>query len=112
MRIFKHLKRGSYHELLEDNATLQCPGDWAEVDQFGGSCRGLDNERMVVYCSLSNSSVWVRPYSMFFDGRFEEVAVVASLEPVELSEEEEELRYIEQCEAIDRAKMAGDYDIF
>ncbi len=105
MRIFRHLKRGSYYRILHE-AKMQCN------DRNPQSYSVVDGEAVIIYQSLEDDSIWVRQRRKFFDGRFEEVPVVASIYAIELSEEEAEALYIKQCDAIGRAKLAGEFGIY
>lgn len=56
--IWKHVKRGTFYFIIEDNAT------WEK-----------DKQRVVVYKNIMGGKVWVRPYDEFFDGRFVRVGI-------------------------------------
>lgn len=59
--IYRHIKRGSYYVLLTREAVSQNKDE------------KHDNVAYCVYQSLKDSSVWVRPRTEFFDGRFEQI---------------------------------------
>lgn len=69
MRVVRHKKRGSLYTVIGE-VTLQCGDDY----KYMGSCdEQLDQQRWVLYQSLSDSEFHCRPKHEFEDGRFEEV---------------------------------------
>ena len=58
--VYRHVKRGGYYVVLTRDAVSQ------------NSDAKHDNISCVVYQSLKDQSVWVRPRAEFFDGRFEQ----------------------------------------
>lgn len=64
MGYYRHVKRGSTYELL-GRARMQIgTGDTADA---------LEQRSFVVYRALRDNTLWVRPESEFFDGRFVKV---------------------------------------
>lgn len=59
MNRYRHKKHGTTYQVLHF-ATMQIEGD-------------LDNICVVVYQGEQNSAIYARPYTEFFDGRFEEI---------------------------------------
>ncbi len=57
--LYRHKGRRTTYRVLHENAGMQC------------KVPALDNEPMVVYQSIGDGSVWVRPVAEFYDGRFE-----------------------------------------
>lgn len=52
-RVYRHIKTGGLYQII---------------------CHGLmeaDNTLCVVYCSVADGLIWIRPKAEFFDGRFE-----------------------------------------
>lgn len=77
MRHFRHKRRGTEYHLM-GRARLQIGIDTLygyENDRTDASRVVANLERMtfVVYRSLKDDTLWVRPESEFFDGRFEEI---------------------------------------
>lgn len=54
--LYRHLKTGGHYYVETDEATIEKTG-----------------ERAVVYTSVKDGRVWVRPFDEFNDGRFERV---------------------------------------
>ncbi|MFT8445091.1 MAG: DUF1653 domain-containing protein [Acetobacter orientalis] len=59
-KLYRHKKRGTTYMTM-GTATLQIEGPH-------------DMTKCVVYMDTRSGSVWVRPETEFYDGRFEEVA--------------------------------------
>lgn len=57
--VFRHVKRGTLYELIHQSARMQ-----------HGAVSAVDMQTVVVYRSLADDSIWVRPRKEFFDGRF------------------------------------------
>lgn len=56
--IWQHRKSGGLYMIMSEEATLE-----------------KDLSKQVIYTSLFDGAVWIRPYSEFFDGRFINVSV-------------------------------------
>ena len=56
--VYKHVKRGGFYVILTRDAISQ------------NEDPNHDNVKYVVYQSLKDQTVWVRPLYEFFDGRF------------------------------------------
>jgi hypothetical protein len=75
MRRFKHKKRGTTYEMLGlakmqiSSNTTRAIGLIAPVH----AASVLESISMVVYRSLHDDTLWIRPESAFFDGRFKEI---------------------------------------
>jgi hypothetical protein len=66
-RRFRHLKRGTEYEYV-GAATGQCyDGGQANITLE------IEGQEFIVYRSVADGSLWVRPREEFWDGRFEEV---------------------------------------
>jgi hypothetical protein len=77
MRRFKHKKRGTTYEML-GLAKMQISADTLygyENDRrdAGRMTNNLETMSFVVYRSLHDDTLWVRPEREFFDGRFQEI---------------------------------------
>ena len=77
MSYFRHKKRGSYYELI-GQAGMQIGEETLNghvSTKTDAMCLAavLERKAFVVYRSVKDDSLWVRPESEFFDGRFEEV---------------------------------------
>lgn len=59
MKIYQHNKRKTNYIILYEDARLQVANH-----------PELDMTRVVIYQCLEDSSIWVRPASEFYDGRF------------------------------------------
>lgn len=60
---YRHKKRGSTYTVISDDAQSQVVGESIS-----------EGDRVVVYRSDVDGSVWVRPHSEFHDGRFEKLS--------------------------------------
>lgn len=70
--LWRHKKRGTVYRILHNNITMQ-------EEQTEG--RRLDDEPMVVYQDVKSGAVYVRLVVEMWDGRFEQVAPLASPSP-------------------------------
>lgn len=57
MKRYMHKKTGGLYRVMDEKARIES--------------EGMDGELQVVYRHAETGSVWVRPSSEFFDGRFE-----------------------------------------
>jgi hypothetical protein len=77
MSYYKHRKRGSYYELL-GHAKMQIGEETlsghvtTQADTLS-LVAVLERKLFVVYRAVKDDSLWVRPETEFFDGRFEAV---------------------------------------
>jgi hypothetical protein len=73
-RIYRHRKRGTTYQFV-GRAKMQIgPESLRNLDgDQDVVCHVLEQKSYVIYQSIADGSLWVRPESEFFDGRFEEV---------------------------------------
>lgn len=58
--VVEHVERKTRYRIM-DAATMQCSGPW-------------DNHPCVIYMSLDDGRLWIRPEKEFLDGRFKGVS--------------------------------------
>ncbi len=66
---WRHLKRGSVYEIVDDNAHVQIAKGTVSPD--GDSEEYLEDQRWVAYQSINAFGIYFRMYEEFGDGRFE-----------------------------------------
>jgi hypothetical protein len=67
MTRWRHKKRGSVYEIIDQYAALQC----SSAPEFEAAFAG---QSWTIYRNIKTGVVYVRPTREFFDGRFEEEA--------------------------------------
>jgi hypothetical protein len=56
---YRHLNTDGTYRVLSEKARIET--------------EGMDGEHQVIYQSLKDGQIWVRPKAEFFDGRFERI---------------------------------------
>ena len=64
--LWRHKKRGTTYEIIDDSASLQC----AAAEEFE---RMFEDDSWTVYRNINTGAVYVRPTEEFLDGRFEKI---------------------------------------
>lgn len=67
---YRHKKRGTEYEIISDMASFQTSAQSLSGQKYA---HVYDDDSVVVYRSLDDGEVYVRRFTEFFDGRFEEV---------------------------------------